>query len=80
MIKHNTVLVLGAGASCPYGFPSGRTLIDKITHSVGEQGSHLYERLVNRDFEHRSIKEFSNALRESPLSSIDIVLGITVVR
>jgi hypothetical protein len=73
MIRHNTVLVLGAGASCPYNFPSGRTLIDEITHSVGEQSSTLHGQLVNH-FEPRSIKEFSNALRESPLSSIDIFL------
>jgi len=30
MIKEETVLVLGAGASMPFGFPSGRDLISKI--------------------------------------------------
>jgi len=30
MIKEETVLVLGAGASMPFGFPSGRELISKI--------------------------------------------------
>ncbi len=30
MIRKNTVLVLGAGASCPYGFPTGTQLRDAI--------------------------------------------------
>jgi len=30
MIKEETVLVLGAGASMPFDFPSGRDLISKI--------------------------------------------------
>ena len=34
MIKRPTVLVLGAGASAPFGFPSGRELRDKITTLV----------------------------------------------
>jgi len=36
MIKTPTVLILGAGASMPYGFPSGRELFDLITEKVNE--------------------------------------------
>ena len=74
MIKHNTVLVLGAGASVPYKFPSGQTLIDNITLDVDYQESDLYKQLINCDFKPNSIKEFADALKESPLSSIDIFL------
>lgn len=74
MIRHNTVLVLGAGASCPYGFPSGRTLIDKITHYISNEASNLYKQLINCDFKPNSIKIFSEALKGSPLSSIDVFL------
>lgn len=34
MIQKNTTFVLGAGASHPYGYPIGRTLIDNIIKSI----------------------------------------------
>jgi hypothetical protein len=74
MIKHNTVLVLGAGASCPYGFPLGQTLIDKITREVSYYQSVLWQQLIQCSFESKFIKEFSDALNDSPLNSIDIFL------
>ncbi|HAR63413.1 MAG TPA: hypothetical protein DCS13_08120 [Candidatus Margulisbacteria bacterium] len=40
MIKENTVLVLGAGASMDYGFPSGRELIQDIVNLI--EGTLLY--------------------------------------
>jgi hypothetical protein len=30
MIKRPTVFVLSAGASCPYGFPTGEGLVDEV--------------------------------------------------
>jgi len=35
MISHNTVLVLGAGASAPYGLPLGRDLVKEIIEGIG---------------------------------------------
>ncbi|MCH8821991.1 MAG: hypothetical protein IH984_00640 [Planctomycetes bacterium] len=37
MITANTVLILGAGASKPYGFPTGRELLDIICREMGEE-------------------------------------------
>lgn len=38
MITVPTVLVLGAGASIPFGFPSGQTLVDIICHFLHPDG------------------------------------------
>ena len=38
MIKDKTVLVLGAGASFPYGLPLGRELVKKIVVGIGADG------------------------------------------
>lgn len=34
MFTKNTVLVLGAGASCHFGYPTGETLIDRIVKTI----------------------------------------------
>ncbi len=34
MFTKETVIILGAGASCHYGFPTGEGLIDRIIHSI----------------------------------------------
>lgn len=39
-IKKSTVLVLGAGASIPFGFPSGETLTENIYEGPGDFGGH----------------------------------------
>ncbi|WP_156096076.1 hypothetical protein [Methanobacterium sp. SMA-27] len=41
MIKTPTVFVLGAGASIPYGYPSGEKLREEICHEL-EDPSHPY--------------------------------------
>src|SRR5882672_4481138 len=37
MFSKNTVLVLGAGASCHYGYPTGERLIDKILYNIKQR-------------------------------------------
>ena len=73
MIEKKTVLVLGAGASRPYNFPLGQMLIDQITRDVTD-GKSIYSHLIDCGFKDSSIKEFSDALNDSPLSSIDIFI------
>jgi hypothetical protein len=51
MIKTKTVFVLGAGASLPYGFPSGEGLIEKIV-------------IAAMNIRNGSVTAFSNDLRE----------------
>src|SRR4030095_6872791 len=65
MIAHHLTLVLGAGASCPYGFPTGYQLRKKII----ELSPDLYS-------EYRSeIVQFQNAFRDSHCTSIDTFLA-----
>ena len=44
MFREPTVLILGAGASMPYGFPSGTQLIEDICSGKPEQMARLIEK------------------------------------
>ncbi len=67
MITKPTVLILGAGASAPYGFPSGQTLKDLVCHghdsTIQETGIDLKE-----------YDRFKSALGRSGCSSVDTFL------
>lgn len=73
-------LVLGAGASQPYGFPIGWELKDKILTEIGQQGrfnrsrftEHLREICEFRGFS--EIDKFAAAFSNSRMSSIDAFL------
>jgi len=39
MISRATVFVLGAGASMPYGFPSGKELRDNVLYATSFPGT-----------------------------------------
>lgn len=72
MIKKRTVFVLGAGASIPYGYPSGSELVDQILGDVGSAaGSDFYQAL---EFDRQVLEEFTRALRDSSTPSIDLFL------
>ena len=84
MISKPTVLVLGAGASQPYGFPVGRELAETVCKEFvanGEPGKHFRntpfsEELLDtfRDepgVTARLIQEFASAFRESACNSLD---------
>ena len=58
MIKKNTVFVLGAGASVPYGYPSGETLLKKINDLSSDN---LFLNLVDE------ITNTQNPIREGNL-------------
>ncbi len=74
MFQYQTVLVLGAGASVPYGFPTGDGLIDFIITQT--QKSFLFY-LFQDDFpisHMRSFKRFGRELKEFDPISIDSFL------
>lgn len=72
MIESNTVLVLGAGASAPFGFPIGQALKDQIckTTLVAPQ-SNILEAL---GFKKEEIDSFRESLANSGRSSVDAFL------
>lgn len=71
MITQPTVLILGAGASLHYGYPLGYALRDCI---LNFQNTSLCERSGVGN--HRQLREFIDAFRQSRLYSIDAFLGL----
>lgn len=67
MITKPTVLVLGAGASCPYGFPSAFDIVQKICDEVTARGE-VTETLERCGVPSQQVKEF--CLRVKNLGSI----------
>jgi len=58
MITHPTVLVLGAGASVPYGFPSGRTMLQDIHRNLDPQSPYWIPILLDLGITNEEIEEF----------------------
>jgi hypothetical protein len=71
MIREKTVLVLGAGASMPYGYPSGKTLRDQIASGKYDARLREYFDRVSRE----AISQFSKSFLSSQLPSIDEFLS-----
>jgi len=74
MINKQTVLILGAGASMSFGFPSGRELKNNIiTQFMASPNAQFHDILIdsNQDITGEKIKEFGNALLESGQPSVD---------
>jgi hypothetical protein len=68
MITTETVFILGAGASMPYGFPSGEQLVDKSIE-------YLKGRLLERyEFNPTEIRVFESELTASRKRSVDAFL------
>lgn len=73
MIKRKTVFVLGAGASRPYGFPTGEELHDEICKRLlNPKNSFLTKDPLN--FPQDKLKDFRSQLIESGLGSVDLFL------
>ncbi len=73
MITIPTVLILGAGASRPYGFPSARELRDLICEEFASEESAATQLLANHYFPYQ-FTEFCSALRRSGQLSVDAFL------
>jgi hypothetical protein len=72
MIKHQTVFVLGAGASYPYGFPTGEGLVNEIIGLAS--ADRTLEAFLYNDCVDRDVKRFAHDLAESDASSVDAFL------
>lgn len=77
MIRQKTVLVLGAGASAPYGFPLGVDLVDQICREIldsGEKSNTLSERLERIRINPQKLHHFAKELRRARPYSVDAFL------
>src|SRR2546427_1766066 len=74
MIKQRTALVLGAGASAPFGFPSGRKLRDDMISDLGTGSTDLYKVLSTSGADAKQIVRFRDALQQSGQRSVDAFL------
>jgi len=74
MITEPTVLVLGAGASVEYGFPTGRQLLLNICRDVGPQGG-IYNFFKDHlEISPSGMERFVDALKKSSSPSVDFFL------
>jgi hypothetical protein len=71
MFNKKTVLILGAGASIPYHFPSGKGLIHEIIHGQHRGYDSLIKSYLPRGI---SVERFRSSLHKSKPSSIDTFL------
>jgi hypothetical protein len=74
VINESTVLVLGAGASSPYGFPLGATLVERIVFETSGNGHTLFRQLRDCGEEPGTILSLGKALHLSGQPSIDAFL------
>lgn len=77
-----TVFILGAGASCPYGYPSGARLCERIRLPQGFMNDYTgygipsqLERTA-RDAKLQEIEKFKDAFNKSRIKSIDSFMAI----
>lgn len=82
MIRKTTTLVLGAGASCPYGFPTASGLRDlicslqrdyRISNPGYSEDGYMYP--LDRSFELGNLERFQADFAASRLASIDAFLS-----
>ncbi len=79
MIEVETVLIVGAGASCPYGFPTGERLRTEIirlveTASVNSTNKNGLHKFIERNSEPHLLRGFAHDFARSPRNSIDIFI------
>lgn len=76
MISVPTTLILGAGASCPYGYPSGAMLRSLICDQFQDAGGSIFAVVRDLGFTTRDIQSFREAFYRSQVTSIDRFLAI----
>lgn len=80
MIDKKTVFVLGAEASCPYGYPSGALLRKRVCLSQGLWQDYSAYNLpdfsgAEKELKLKQIGEFKNAFNKSQIKSIDLFIA-----
>lgn len=75
MIKDPTVLILGAGASVPYGFPSGAQLRDMICVSARGPGKLQSVLQSHAGIPQEETTDFARQFHRSQIASIDAFLA-----
>jgi hypothetical protein len=73
MIQEKTVFVLGAGASCPYGYPSSARLRELICLNVGFMNHYTDYRKSNLTI--KAAQDFITAFSKSSIQSIDMFIA-----
>ncbi len=78
MLTHPTVFVLGAGASEPYGFPTGPQLLRNLLLTLhrADRGAYVsaFECLLHLGYSEEKIAQFRDALAASGRTSVDAFL------
>ena len=74
MIKKPLVFVLGAGASIPFGLPSGRQLLIGIYKHLSDSSTKFSRLLMQIGFKQQSMLLFKEQLYNSMLPSVDAFL------
>ncbi|HEY1793341.1 MAG TPA: hypothetical protein VGG34_10520 [Opitutaceae bacterium] len=76
MVSEPTVLVVGAGGSAPYGYPSGSALVDEIVNGLSGTGAPLFVLLKRPgfNFSDADLSGFRDSLFQSRRYSIDLFL------
>jgi hypothetical protein len=75
MIKNSTVLILGAGASCPYGLPLGAELRNSICGMADGHSALAFALHKYADIDIEEIKNFARQFQRSHIKSIDAFLA-----
>lgn len=80
MLQQNTVFILGAGSSYPYGFPTGPGMLEtvltlgkKISSPRPDQPT-MYDMVIAAGFTPDDVTRFTNALAHSVRMSVDAFL------
>lgn len=74
MITTPTVLILGAGASCPYGFPTAKQLRNDICEAFASRDTPASRLLGDNAAPTEKFLEFREAFWKSGTSSVDAFL------
>lgn len=74
MITEKTVFILGAGASMPYGYPSGRQLKNQVIETLRKDSGPGFKRLIDFGYRPSQLKIFRDALFLSGKLSVDALL------
>jgi len=70
MIETKTVLVLGAGASKPFGYPTGPELFNEVCKLLDHEGN-AFNSIWKTGFDKDLIKDFRSKLYASGRNSVD---------